>query len=59
MAACASGCAGSLSRPDSEAFDDPALFADVEGVLRAAVSTPEHGPPDPSRSCSASPTPGA
>lgn len=25
----------------SEGFDDPALFADVEAVLRAAASTPE------------------
>jgi hypothetical protein len=32
---------GQLVEAGYEAFDDPSLFADVEGVLRAAVSTPE------------------
>lgn len=33
---------GQLIEEGAEAFTDPTLFADVEGVLRAAVSTPEH-----------------
>jgi hypothetical protein len=33
---------GQLVEAGSEAFADPAVFADVEGVMRAAVSTPEH-----------------
>ena len=33
---------GQLVEAGSDAFADPALFADVEGVMRAAVSTPEH-----------------
>ena len=32
---------GQLVEAGYEAFDDPSLFADVEGVLRSAVSTPE------------------
>jgi hypothetical protein len=31
-----------LVEEGADAFTDPTLFADVEGVLRAAVSTPEH-----------------
>lgn len=33
---------GQLVEAGSEAFADPTVFADVEGVMRAAVSTPEH-----------------
>jgi hypothetical protein len=33
---------GELVEAGSEAFADPTVFADVEGVMRAAVSTPEH-----------------
>ena len=36
---------GQLVEAGSEAFADPAVFADVEGVMRAAVSTPEHTRP--------------
>jgi hypothetical protein len=33
---------GQLVEAGSEAFADPAVFADVAEVMRAAVSTPEH-----------------
>jgi hypothetical protein len=33
---------GQLVEGGSEAFADPAVFTDVEQVMRAAVSTPEH-----------------
>jgi hypothetical protein len=33
---------GQLVEAGSDAFADPDLFADVEGIMRAAVSTPEH-----------------
>jgi hypothetical protein len=33
---------GQLVEAGTDAFADPTVFADVEGVMRAAVSTPEH-----------------
>jgi hypothetical protein len=33
---------GELVEAGGDAFADPTVFADVEGVMRAAVSTPEH-----------------
>jgi hypothetical protein len=33
---------GQLVEAGTDAFADPTVFADVEGLIRAAVSTPEH-----------------